>query len=425
MKKLYFKVCTLVFLIIPAENLLADWKTDTGDVLQIALPLSALGGTYIADDEEGRWMLVKGFALNTATVHTTKFAVDKWRPAGQNGDSFPSGHTAAAFGGASFIQTRYGYSYGVPAYALATFVGYSRIISENHYADDVLAGASLAMMSNWAFTEPLIDDVTISASTINGGVKVAANIPLGNESQRSEPVTKLESVEFNPDVRFVFEFGGAWMNKNDIAAPKHSGDVLDFNVVGATADPTSSVRSGFEFFFDKHNELFIQFSPYELRAVGTLNVPTNFNGSSYNTTDETFMAYRWNEYRVRWRYKLIDNRDFVFKLGAGLSISDNQVELSTVSQTELVSTLSALPIGHIHAGMNIGDRSELYVEVDGGGAGDEYIIDTTLQYRYKFNKHWDIGGGYRYQSVRIDTSDMYNHYNAENIVMNLGYSFTY
>jgi len=84
-------------------------------------------------------MLLKGFALNTAVVHTTKTLVDKWRPTAQNPDSFPSDHTAAAFGGASFIQTRYGYSYGIPAYALASFVGDT--VNFDAYAEIDVGGA--------------------------------------------------------------------------------------------------------------------------------------------------------------------------------------------------------------------------------------------------------------------------------------------
>jgi len=223
------------------------------------------------------------------------------------------------------------------------------------------------------------------------------------------------------------------MNKNEIRSPGETGDVIDFNTYAGTADPTSSVRSGFEFYLDDKNELFLQFSPYEMRVTGSLPHDTNFNGKTYTAStseEDTFMAYRWNEYRARWRYKLIDDKDFIFKLGAGISVSDNQVELSDIESVssnvgrEVISSVVALPIGHVHVGMKIGDRSELYAEIDGGGAGSEYLIDATLQYQYKMSKHWDIGGGYRYQSVRVDTSNLYNHFGSDNIVMHLGYSFT-
>jgi len=425
------KKIILSVLLASALTLQADWTTEAGDIIQIALPLSALGGTYIADDKEGRWMLVKGFGLNTITVHTTKALVDKWRPTGQNPDSFPSGHTAAAFGGASFIQTRYGYGYGIPAYALASFVGYSRIVSENHYADDVVAGASLAMMSNWAFTEPFVNDVTLSASATDGGIKITASIPIGGDDRVSEPPTAIKNVNFNPDVHFVFEFGAVWMHKDEVKSPGSLGDTVDFDAYAGTADPTTSIRSGFEFYLDDKNELFIQFSPYEMRVTGMLPNNTYFNGKDFTAStaaNDTFMAYRWNEYRARWRYTLIDDTHFVLKLGAGLSVSENEVELSELTGVRTSSTASsivALPIGHIHTGLKIGSQSELYAEVDAGGGGNEYILDATIQYRYKMSKHWDIGGGYRFQSLRIDTSELYNHYAADNIVMNLGYSFAY
>ena len=428
--KLFNKKIILSAILASGVILQADWKTDAGDILQIAIPVSALAGTYVVDDKDGRSMLVKGFALNTVVVHTTKFSVEKWRPKGQNPESFPSGHTAAAFGGAAFIQTRYGYEYGIPAYALAGFVGYSRIISENHYADDVLAAASLAMMSNWAFTEPLVDDVTLSASQTKDGVKIALNFPIATKNQISEPPRQIKSINFDPDVRFIFEFGAVWMHKNEIKSSSPDGDTIDFDTYAGTADPTTSIRSGFEFYLDKKNEVFIQFSPYEMRVIGNLSRDTNFDGHTYlaSTTDNTFMAYRWNEYRTRWRYKLIDNKDFLFKLGLGVSISDNEVELSELTGSQTTSTISSLvvlPIGHIHTGLKVGTQSELYAEIDAGAIANEYILDTTIQYKYKLSKHWDIAAGYRYQSMRIDSSGLYNHFSSDHVVMNLGYAFTY
>ena len=423
------RTTNIVLALVTASSLQADWQTEAGDIIQLALPVAALGATYIADDKEGRWMLVKSLTLNLAVSHTVKFTVDKWRPKGQNPNSFPSGHTAAAFGGASFIQTRYGYAYGIPAYALATFVGYSRIRSENHYADDVLAGASLAMMSNWAFTEPLINDITLSATASDDGVKITANMPIGGDKRVREPSTRMKSIDFNPDVRFVFEFGAVWMDRNDIKSPGNTGEVLDFNAFAGTADPTSSIRSGFEFYLDKKNEVFIQVSPYELRATGNLPSGAYFDGKNFTPsagTEDNFIAYRWNEYRARWRYNLLDSNNFTLKLGAGLSVSSNEIELTELvgnKQSQTVSSLVLMPIAHIHTGVKLGLQSELYAEIDAGGLQDNFILDATIQYRYKMSKHWDLGGGYRFENVRINTSNLYNHYTANNFVLNLGYSF--
>ena len=413
----------IIFALLLSNTLQADIQ-ETGDILQILLPLGALAGTYVADDPEGRLMLVKGFSLNVATVHSTKLLVDKWRPKAQNADSFPSGHTAAAFGGASFIQTRYGYKYGIPAFALASYVGYSRIHSEWHYSDDVLAGASLALMSNWAFSEPLVSDMKISIEPIRKGVKVSLNIPINSDTQKEKPTINIQTKEFNPDVRFIFEFGAAWMKQNDIKVPKNSSNIIDMDVYGTTADPTTSIRSGFEFYLNNNNEILVEIAPYTIRAIGNLNSDINFNGTNFNTTEETLIAYQCNNYKLRWRYNILNDDIFVIKAGLGLVLSRITTELSTNIKSEKINDINILPIAHLHLGVNLG-YSKLFAEVDVGEIDNQNILDAAIMYRYKMSKHWDVGVGYRHEQVVVDSSKFYNKFISNNIVMNLGYAFVY
>ena len=51
-----------------------------------------------------------------------------------------------------FIQNRYGYKYGIPSIALASFVGYSRVEGNKHFWEDVIAGASISALMNFIFT---------------------------------------------------------------------------------------------------------------------------------------------------------------------------------------------------------------------------------------------------------------------------------
>jgi hypothetical protein len=41
------------------------------------------------------------------------------------------------------FERHYGWKWGVPAYALAATMGYSRIVRDKHYLSDVVAGATL------------------------------------------------------------------------------------------------------------------------------------------------------------------------------------------------------------------------------------------------------------------------------------------
>lgn len=145
-----------------------DGIRTAGDIGQIALPAAAVISTIVFKDSEGFKQFVKAFLLSTATTQGLKLAVHERRPTGNADDSFPSGHTTSAFGGAGFMQMRYGWSIGLPAYAAAGFVGYSRVEAKAHYWHDVLAGAAIGIGANLIFVTPY-QNVSITPM-IGGGV---------------------------------------------------------------------------------------------------------------------------------------------------------------------------------------------------------------------------------------------------------------
>lgn len=124
------------------------------DVLRIAIPAVAWGATQLLDDSEGEKQFYYSFASNVLATYGMKQLISKQRPNGEDDDAFPSGHASMAFQGAAFLQQRYGWQYGLPAYALATYVGYSRVHTDHHDTWDVLAGAAIGVVSSYYFTTP-------------------------------------------------------------------------------------------------------------------------------------------------------------------------------------------------------------------------------------------------------------------------------
>ncbi len=128
-----------------------------GDVVQYALPFAAGLSTIILWDKAGVWQFAKSFGTAVVLTYGLKIAIDKPRPNGAiDGRAFPSGHTTVAFSGASFIQRRYGWTYGVPSYALAGFVAYTRLQGNepSHDGWDVAAGVLVGIGSTYLFTTP-------------------------------------------------------------------------------------------------------------------------------------------------------------------------------------------------------------------------------------------------------------------------------
>ncbi|WP_422107203.1 phosphatase PAP2 family protein [Winogradskyella sp.] len=132
---------------------------NTGDVFVVALPALALSSTFIwKDGQKGTYQFTKALASTVAFSYALKFATNKERPNGENNYSFPSAHTSVAFASAAFVQKRYGWEYGIPAYAIAGYVGYTRIKANKHDGWDVLAGAVIGTGMSYLFTKPYNKD---------------------------------------------------------------------------------------------------------------------------------------------------------------------------------------------------------------------------------------------------------------------------
>ncbi|TLP75709.1 phosphatase PAP2 family protein [Maribacter sp. ACAM166] len=148
--------CTITLLLILSTTVYSQNKTiqTSGDILLFVMPATALTSSLVIGDYEGTWQFAKGFTLNQAVTIGLKYATDKKRPFNNGNRAFPSGHTSTTFQSAAFIQKRYGWSYGIPAYILAGYTGYSRINAQKHDSWDVLAGAVVGIGSAYIFTTP-------------------------------------------------------------------------------------------------------------------------------------------------------------------------------------------------------------------------------------------------------------------------------
>ncbi|NJB82499.1 phosphatase PAP2 family protein [Wenyingzhuangia aestuarii] len=123
-----------------------------GDYGLYSMPFIALGSTWLEKDLDGTFMHGKAFVFNTALTLGLKAVTKKERPNGENLNSFPSGHTSITFQSAAFMQKRYGWKYGIPAYTVAAYTGFSRVYADKHFVEDVAVGAVLGVLSSYIFT---------------------------------------------------------------------------------------------------------------------------------------------------------------------------------------------------------------------------------------------------------------------------------
>ena len=372
---------------------------DIGDFYKTSAAGWALGTAALHRDFVGMVEYGVSAGLTGALSDAMKEGYAKWRPDASDNTSFPSGHTTGMFSSAAFLHTRYGSKVGVPAYCAAILGAASRVHAQRHFFDDVLAGASLAMMMNWLFVRPYKPAFCEECPTMAKSRKTW---------------------------RYEFNLGGSWHDKNVIKVPSGSPNRLDFGEFNDLNEPAVYTSASLEWRGPRHHEVALLFLPYDIQDLGILSQNFTANGTTFLAGNETRTRYTSNEVRLRWRYRWCPgNCGWVLKAGAFASLVDYRAEISQAGIREVGSSVVVNPGVHGLAEYRFGpnDRWRMHFEQDFQWWPDEFAWETWAGIKYQINHSWDLGLGGRYTYREIDNDDLFNEFSNIAAFLSFGYTF--
>ena len=137
-------------------QLLTDFKTGIDDYTQFFGPAMVVGLKLGGYEGRSDWprLLASSFmsyGIMAGLVNGIKYTAKEMRPDGSSANSWPSGHTATAFVGASLLHKEYGLTrspwWSVAGYGVATATGVMRVLNNRHWISDVMSGAGIGIMS--------------------------------------------------------------------------------------------------------------------------------------------------------------------------------------------------------------------------------------------------------------------------------------
>ena len=137
-------------------QLLTNFKTGIDDYSQFFGPVMVAGLKLGGVEGRSDWprlmaSAAMSYGIMAGLVNTIKYTAKEMRPDGSTANSWPSGHTATAFVGATMLHKEYGLTrspwYSVAGYAVATATGVMRVLNNRHWVSDVMSGAGIGIMS--------------------------------------------------------------------------------------------------------------------------------------------------------------------------------------------------------------------------------------------------------------------------------------
>ena len=137
-------------------QLLTDFKTGIDDYTQYFGPAMTVGLKLAGVEGRSDWPRLlanaaMSYGIMAALVNGIKYTAKEMRPDGSSANSWPSGHTATSFVGATLLHEEYGLTrspwYSVAGYGIATATGVMRVLNNRHWVSDVMSGAGIGIMS--------------------------------------------------------------------------------------------------------------------------------------------------------------------------------------------------------------------------------------------------------------------------------------
>lgn len=132
-------------------------------------------------------------------------------------------------------------------------------------------------------------------------------------------------------------------NYNDIQIPGTSGTLIDVSdQLAVKPQVFYRIRAGYT--IANRHTLSALYAPLTVNYDGSFNRDVNFNNSIYRRNEDVRVNYKFNSYRLTYRYDFITNEHW--RVGAGLTakIRDADVRYRSASTDQNFSNVGFVPL---------------------------------------------------------------------------------
>jgi hypothetical protein len=191
-----------------------------------------------------------------------------------------------------------------------------------------------------------------------------------------------------------FEGGAAFTGYNDVQIPSDSG--TRFSLADEiVSSPAIALRFRGGVILAERHTLFALAAPLTVKGEGTLDRDINYQGRLFHQGTEVNSSYRFDSYRLTYRYSIIDQP--AFGLGAGLTAKIRSADIALMSDSAYArrTNLGAVPLINLMVRYNMTERTGLLLESDALWSPYGRAEDVLLAFQYSPKESPSLRIGYR------------------------------
>jgi len=206
-------------------------------------------------------------------------------------------------------------------------------------------------------------------------------------------------------VTLELEGGALWQSKNDVRIPGDTGTRFPLDeLTGNGPYPIGRLTADWD--IDRRHAVRVVLAPLELDGSGELDDPTSFAGQTFAAGVTTEGTYRFNSYRLSYRYTFLHREHWRLRAGGTLFVRDAKVELEQGATRASDSNVGVVPLIHLAAEYYPAPDWSLVSELDGLVASQGRALDVVLKGRYDLTDPCSLALGYRTIEGGADNDDV-------------------
>jgi hypothetical protein len=226
-----------------------------------------------------------------------------------------------------------------------------------------------------------------------------------------------------PSFQVEIEGGAVWQTSNDVQIPNDASGTR-FSLVDVIGEgPWAAGRLYVTWNINPRHGLRVLAAPLSITETATLADPVDFAGGSFAADVPTEATYKFNSWRLSYRYRFHAGDRWDWWVGFTAKVRDAKIRLEQEGAAAEKTDVGFVPLLHLAATWRLASRLALELDVDALAGGPGRAEDAALKLRYRLGDSWSLAAGYRTVEGGADVDEVYNFAWLHYAVVSLGLDF--
>ena len=154
--------------------------------------------------------------------------------------------------------------------------------------------------------------------------------------------------------------------------------------------------------------LSLLYAPLEIKSDGNVYNDILFEGVTFPANTDLAGTYKFNSYRLTYRYEIVLKPKFEFGLGFTAKIRDAKIALSSAGLESEKTNVGFVPIINFRMLWKPYEKFGILLEGDALASPQGRAEDVLIAATYRLSDHFGLKAGYRILEGGADNDEVYN-----------------